>query len=485
MASSAATSGGRGGRIVLGGQVIKALIQLASVIVLSRLLSPEDFGLVAMVAVAVSLGELLRDFGLSTAGLRAPQLSNAQASNLFWASSALGLVAGLGVTLSAPLLAALYAEPRLMAIAPALALALPLHGMQAQIQVQLARAFRYKALVVTDVAAQLVGLLIAIACILAGWGYWALVVQPVATALLLLMMRWLASAWAPSLPRRNVGSKGLITTGMNFGMAQILTFAANNTDTVMIGSLWGAGALGIYNRAFQLLTPPIRVLLSPLINVVVPTINSTRTEGGDVERMYIRIQSLIGAAIIGIFAIAAGSAASWLPLVLGPAWSEAVPIFQVLAVGGLALGLSQVSYWMFITEGDSRELLKYNLITKTMTVALVVIGSQHSVLGAAWAYSLALLISWPINIWWLGRSAGIHTSRFLINGGRILATGLITGTTSAVVTSLFLDENLWIVAPVSILCTVVLYIGMTALSATGRATISEAARVVFGGLREV
>lgn len=473
MASSAVARGARGGRTTIIGQLLKALIQMASVVVLSRLLAPEDFGLIAMVAVAVSLGELLRDFGMTTSGLRARSLSQTQASNLFWVSSALGLVAGIAVAASTPLLVWIYDEPRLTSLAPVLAIAIVVHGVQAQIQVQLARSYRYLNLVATDVIAQLIGFGLAVVGVFIGWGYWALVAQTLGSAISLLVLRWSLLKWVPSRPRRRANSRHLLVSGADFGLAQVLTFAAKNTDTVMIGALWGASPLGLYNRAFQLLTTPISRLLSPLSSVIVPTINAVRAEGGNVANYYLRIQTLIGFGIIGVFAMAGGSAVTLIPLALGAAWSGATPIFQILSLGGMALGLSQVSYWIFITEGKSRELLKYNLVTKTGTVALVVLGSLISVEGTAWAYSVALLLSWPINIVWLGRTASINTRAFLLNGMRIMLTGLVAAIVGALVPTTVAGGNLWAGTGIRMAIVLALYLALTALSREGRRTLTE------------
>lgn len=466
MSSAALSRGARGGRVTLIGQILKAVVSMVSVVVLSRLLLPGDFGLIAMVTVVVSLGELLRDFGLSTAGLRARTLSHAQGSNLFWINTGLGTVAAALVAASAPLLAHFYNEPRLVAITPVIATTLLLNGAQAQVQVQMARSGRYTALVLTDLASQIVGFLAALVGIWLGAGYWALVAQPIALAVTLLVSRFVISRWIPMRPSRGSNSKQLIVSGADFGVAYGLTFAANNTDTIMIGALWGATSLGLYNRAYQLLTMPINRLMAPMMNVVVPTINAVREAGGNVQREFLRIQSLVGIGSTLIFVLAAACADPLIPLLLDDEWIGAIPLFQILAIGGLALGFSQVSYWIFVTEGKSRELLKYNLVTKTMTVAMVIGGSFISVEGAAWAYAAALLISWPINVIWLARTAGIDGPKFLLNGFRIIGSGLAAGMIVKFMPWGVVDQ--WLLLGVEAIVATVLFFLFIAIFPSGR-----------------
>lgn len=170
-------AGARGGGITLIGQAIRMAVQLASVAILSRLLSPHDFGLIAMVTVFMTLADLLRDFGMPSAALQAKDLSHQQASNMFWASTALGALSCGILVACTPLIVMLYDEPRLGRVVPALALTTLISGVQAQIQVQLARGLRFTILAVSSVLAPTVGLVVAIISALNGLGYWALVLQ--------------------------------------------------------------------------------------------------------------------------------------------------------------------------------------------------------------------------------------------------------------------------------------------------------------------
>lgn len=468
MSSSAVASGARGGAVTLFGQVIKIGINAASVIVLSRLLSPEAFGLVAMVTILVTLGELFRDFGLSPAALRIPDLSRQQASNLFWINSLLGLTAAAVITCATPLVVLFFHEPRLAAITPALAVSLFFNGVQAQIQVHLSRTQRYTVLTVTDVLSRVVGLAVAVAAALGGLEYWALVWQTLSAALFLLMSRAVLAKWVPLRPRRGAETKALVVSGVDFSLGSLLQVLANNADALMLGSLHGAAPLGLYNRAYQLLTMPVGQMLGPLVNVVVPTLNLAKKEGGNVERYLLRLQPLAGMASTWVFSMAVASAAALIPFVLGSEWTESVLLFQILAIGGIGQAFYQVSYWGFLVEGTSREILKFQIATKVMTIILVVIGGFISVEAVAAAVSLSLFLTWPISLEWLHRTAGLNVRPFLSNGVRIIVIGVIsTAVTMAVpLTQMIGSQFLLIVA--QMLLALVLNLGLTAAFPKGR-----------------
>ena len=425
MPSDTLSRGARGGSVIVAGQFAKLGLQLLGVVVLSRLLSPADFGLVAMISVFLALGSLLRDFGMPTAALQARSLSSQQASNFFWLSTLLGSIAALLLAAVSPLLAGIYEEPRLVVIGPAMAVTLLLNGVQAQIQVQLARGLRFVTLATTDLVSQALALTVAIALAWSGFGYWAIVVQAIMAPSLLLILRWVAVRWRPNLPRRGHGSAGLFRSGWDLGLAQFLAFAANNADTFAIGVHLGAGQLGIYNRAFQLYSIPRSGMLDPLTQVVLPVINRLTAEGGRSASMLLRrLQFALSGALTLVFVVVAATAEYLVPLVLGNQWGAAVAPLQILAFGGFFAAFGTVSYWVFLLEHKSRSLLYLHLITKPIMIVFVLLGLPFGIVGVAAGYAIAQAVAWPINLIWLARVASQDSWSFLRVGLRTIFAGL-------------------------------------------------------------
>lgn len=473
--------GARGGGIALAGQAGKLTIHLAAVIVLSRLLSPADFGLIAMVTAFVAFGELLRDFGTSVVGLQRRQLSQQQSSNLFWLSVALGAGAALTLMLGTPLVARLYEEPRVTVVMPALAATVLVNAAAAQFQVRLARALRIGRLVSADLSAHLLGLGVAIVGALAGWDYWALVAQVVTVAVLGFAFRWIFSSWVPSRPRRAHGNRQLIRDSSSFGGAQLLTYISANVDTVIVGARWDAASLGVYSRAFQLLTMPLNSIMGPLTQVVIPTVNRAREEGRSADSVLLRLQFVLGLPIAWVYAMTAAVAAWLVPLLLGSAWEDTVPYFQILAVGGVVWTFSRISYWAFIAANLGTQLLRYNAVTKTLASLLIFGASFISIEAVAWAVSLGLLMSWPINLVWLARTAGQDSRRFFLSGGLLaLAAALawsVATATQAAATSATPDA---MAAAVAIAAGTVVYLAVIAAVPSGRRDLVGLGRMVRG-----
>lgn len=392
---------------------------------MARLLNPDAYGLIAMVTVLMGVGSLIRDFGMGTASLQERTLSQAQASNLFWVSAALSGGSATLLAFSAPLVALMFDDDRLIVLVPVMAIVLLVTGLQTQHQMRLARDLRFTAMVAASVTSIIVGILCGIAAALLEWSYWALVVQQGTTALWMLMALLLLTRWVPSRPARGAGSKAHVSAGADYGLANVLGYAADNVDTLMIGIRFDSVALGNYNRAFQLFMQPITGVFSPLIRVVVPTITRASGEGSTSHRMLLRVQSaLVGLATWALVATAA--VADWLvPVLLGEQWVALVPLLQILALGGIFRSLSQINYWAYVIAKQSRQLLYSNLVTKPVQISLVIFAAFVGLEWVAWAYVAGRAISWPINLVWLSITAGQPSVAAFGNGIRILAAAAV------------------------------------------------------------
>lgn len=481
MVNSAIAQGARGAGVVLAGQVAKVGLQFVSLVLLARLLSPDDFGLVAMVNVFIAFGTTIRDLGLSTVGLQRKDLSPQQASNLFWVSSGMGLGASVILASAAGLLVVLYNEPRLWWLAPAMAPTLLLNGMAAQVNVQLARSMRYVAKTMVEVGSILLQIVVTAALALLGLGYWAIAAGTLLAALVGLVAAWVASGWLPTRPRRTGDSRQLVRDGAAFGMAQLLSFISQNIDTVLIGMRWDSASVGLYNRGYQLLSMPVSQVMGPLTPVVIPTLHRAQEEGRTFDDILLRVQFGLGIVLTWTFAIVGGIAEWLIPALLGSEWSGVIPIFQSLVLGGFFWVFSYVSYWRFIAENLGAQLTCYNLITKTLTAFAIIGASFVSLEAVGWAVSICLVLSWPINLIWLWKTAQQPYMPYIKNGLRLVAPGLIVYLASRV--SLHaMGAAWWAALPIAVVATILMFGGI-AVFPTGRKELHGSFDIVRGLLK--
>lgn len=385
----------RGGVLTLTSQGTQFLIQSVSTVTLARLLTPADFGLVAMVTAITGLGQAFADLGLSEATIQRKEITHEQVSILFWVNTAIGFGLMAITAGSAPALAKFYRDPRLTYITLLLSLTFLIGGLRVQPDALLKRQMRFKAIAVRDIAAYTVGVTAAIVMALRGFGYWALVALPLTVNSIVMVLSWLLINWRPGLPRRNTGVRSLVAFGGDIAASYLLFTIDRSADNIMIGRHSGAGPLGLYSRAYNLLMLPIRQLTLPAGSVAVTAFSRLQSDLERFSRYYLRTANLmmwISAPLFGFLFVAAQPV---IILILGGQWKGAAPVFQILALSAPAQLILDSTVWLFISRGQSRLLLKVFLIVSPIIVGGYAIGLPFGIRGVALSGSLAVILILP------------------------------------------------------------------------------------------
>ncbi|WP_204331650.1 oligosaccharide flippase family protein [Geodermatophilus sabuli] len=426
----------RGAGLTLAGQAARILVQFASVVVLARMLSPRDYGLLAIGLVVVGIGEVFRDLGLSTAALRVPALSRRQRDGLFWLNTAAGLVVAAAAVCTAAPIATAFSEPELEPVIRALAGTFVLNGLAAQYRAGLSRQLRFGAVAAADVAAQLVSFAVAVTAAGMGAAYWALVVQQLTQAAIGLVLVVALARWLPGRPRRGAGLRPLLRFGSGVTGTQVVYYLGSNLDNLSLGLWAGPAALGVYNRGYQLLMTPLNQLRSPGTTLAVPVLSRLEREPLRFDEYLVRGQLALGYTLVTGLALVAGAAGPVVDLVLGDRWHAVAPVLALLAVAGSAQTLAYVGLWVYLTRGLSAALLRYHLVTLVLSAGCIAAGSPFGVLGVAAGYAAAALLEWPLSLWWLSRVTEVPLRALQLGAARITACAAAAGGACHAVTQL-------------------------------------------------
>lgn len=383
----------RGALVTGAAQVFRIVFQLGCTVVLARLLAPDDYGVLAMVAVLIGLGELLRDAGLSSATVQAREVSDAQQSSLFWLNLAIAAAMAVIAWLAAPWLARFYGEPRVVLVCQALAATFLINGAAAQYRTRLNRAMAFGQMAQVDIVAQVLAGALAITMALQGDGLWALVAQQLAHALIaLLLMVWF-TGWWPSWPQRNTTIRPFLRYGWGLLGTQLVNFGARSMDAILIGHRFGGEALGLYNRAFQLLMVPFTQLSAPSTAVALPLLSRIDDRGTYLD-VLVRAQNVFMHAMALPLALLMCWADPLIVCVLGERWAGTLPIFRILAVGCLFQVAGYACYWVFLSRGLTQRHFGMSLVTRPVMIGLMVAGAYWGVLGVAVGYVAGLALAW-------------------------------------------------------------------------------------------
>jgi PST family polysaccharide transporter len=404
------------GRAVSGGFVTalsqgsRFLLYMVSTIVLARLLAPEDFGLVAMVAVLTSFMRLFREGGLSTATVQHENLTFAQVSNLFWINTVLGAVAALIGVLLAPAVAIYYREPRLIPITIIMASTFLISGAAVQHLAVLNRQMRFTALAVIDVSSVAAGLAVGIAMALRGWGYWSLVGSQCATSIGELIMALYVSRWWPQWPKAESGTRPLVRFGASMTAATLLRRLAYSSDTLLIGRFYDVGAVGLYSRAMALLARPMDQFIAPFDGVFIPLLSRFQNDSDRYRRTYLQAINAIALLSFPTAGILLGLSKPLVLVLLGTQWEAVTPMFAGLSLSALFVPLTYAAMWLPVTQRRNGDIMFAGVALSLITIFSVVVGLPFGPTGVAVSFSVCgLFLRLPLQYYIVGRSGPVRT----------------------------------------------------------------------------
>ena len=403
----------RGGAVTLSAQVFKFIFSTVATIVLARLLTPEDYGLIGMVAILINFVGMFQYMGLSTATVKWSDLNHQQVSTLFWINMALSTAIMLITVASGPLLAWFYKEPRLIGITTGYGITILFAGLAIQHEAILTRQMRFAAIVIVESVALFIGFLAAVVAAWHGAGYWALVVNQLVMTLVTVIGVWGVCRWRPGLPARGMGIRSMLSYGGNITGFNVMTFFSRNLDNALIGKFWGPYQLGVYSRAYQMLLMPMQQINAPLSAVAIPALSRLADAPERYRAAYLKILEKIVMVTMPLAALMIVTSDWMVLLLLGSRWRETGRIFMLLGIAALIQPVTKTSWWLFSTQGRTRELFHWGLLGGAIAIVSIVAGLPWGATGVAASYAVAdLCIATPLLFWYVGRRGPVRTIDF-------------------------------------------------------------------------
>jgi O-antigen/teichoic acid export membrane protein len=359
----------RAGRRAAVGQGASLLIGLGSVSVLARLLAPDDFGLVAMVAVLIGVLGFFSEGGLSTATIQRKLLTQGQVSNLFWANVVAGvLVACLAAALS-PLVAWVFGRPEVGRICLALSINFAITGLGVQHGALLRRRLEMNRLNIATIASAGVGALIAAAAAYGGLGYWSLVAQAVGSNAIRVILLWALCPWRPSRPSRGTGARPMLRFGSALTGANLLGYLYRKSDDLLIGWYWGAQSLGLYSRAYSLLMQPLQQAAWPIASVLLPALSRLQDDPERFRRGYRDAILAVSSVTLPVTGCMLACSRPLVLTLLGPEWEEVIGIYRALGPAAVLSSTTSIATGLaYSALGRGMQAFRWTLLSVPITV---------------------------------------------------------------------------------------------------------------------
>ncbi|MGN6584983.1 MAG: lipopolysaccharide biosynthesis protein [Rhizobiaceae bacterium] len=377
------------GSLVTGvSQGIKIGLQFLSVVVMARLLLPEDFGLVAAVGPIVAFVALFQNLGLQQAIVQRRTISDAELNRSFWIMAMVGLGCTVIVIAISPLVAWFYGDPRMRNIAVVAALPLLIGSMSGVPFSLLNRNLRFGKLALADVLSALFGFLAAAGSAWWGLSYWSLLIGSAASAIVSLAAAWKWCRWTPCRPDFGI-DREILSFGANLTGFNIVNFFSRNLDNILIGRYSGAIELGYYDRAYKLLLFPIQNIVTPLSRIMIPLLARVQDDKPRFRELYLQV--LWALAFVTIPGVAALTCVSdqLVDLLFGPKWAAVSPIFVWLGLAGLIQSTNNTASWILICQGRTKTMFRWGLYGSATTIAAFFVGLPWGVAGVAAAYAIS------------------------------------------------------------------------------------------------
>jgi len=408
-------------------------VQLISTVVLARLLTPSDFGLVAMVT---TFSLLLGNFGLNgfTEAIQQRQEINSRlVSNLFWINMGVGGFLTVGLAAAGSLLARFYGDARVAHVAIALSPVIFLSSVSVQHLALLKRAMRFSTVSFNNIVASAVSMLVMIGLGWAGFGYWALVAGALTLPLMVAIGAWIQCRWIPDFPRREPGTGAMVRYAFNIYGRFSFNYFARNTDNLLVGWRFGSSALGFYKKAYDLFLLSACQLSAPLTSVAVSALSRLNSDSEQYRRYFLRSLAVMAFVGMGIGADLTLIGKDVILLVLGPAWATAGRIFMFFGPGVGIMLIYNTHGWLHLSIGTAHRWFRWVVVEFAVTASLFLAGLHWGPEGIAAAWTLSFWILTIPAFWYAGKPIGFGIGPVVAEVWKYILAALLAGGASAMI----------------------------------------------------
>ena len=399
-----------GGAVYIGiAQFAKIAATVISTIIVARILSPGDYGVIAMAAPVLGFILLFQDLGLSQATVQAPTLSDDQSNALFWLNIIASVAIAVALLAISPFVARFYDDYRTGQFVAASALTILITGTANQHAALLNRNLRFRALSVISITASITTLLATIAAAMVLRNFWALWIGAAAGMVVNSAMTWLSSSWRPSRPGSFRGSGDMIRFGGALTGFSLINFLCRNLDNVLVARVWGAGPVGLYDRSYKLMMFPIQNINAPAAKIMVPILSRLQDEPERYRRAFLlALRAILTLATPGI-AVACATSDRLVPFLLGDRWAGATPIFFWLSLAAFVQPIGNATGWLFISSGRGKAMAQWGAVAGAVLITSFAVGVQWGAVGVAKAYFIGTVTMLPLLFLWCVKGTPIKS----------------------------------------------------------------------------
>ena len=430
-------------------------IQFVLTIILARLLSPDDYGIIAMPAIFLAIAQVFIDSGFANALIRKPDFNERDLSTAFYFNVIVGVVAYLILFVTSPLIANFFNTPILSRLLKVTALVVFLNSLGIVQQAVLTKKMDFKSQAVISVISTFLSGALGVWMAYSGYGVWALVFQQVSAALLRVVMLWGYGKWKPLWIWSKESFGYLWDFGSKMIIIGLLDTIFNNIYAFVIGKKYNAKDLGNYTRAQQFADLPINNINSIVQKVTLPLLSEIQGDDARLSSIYLRLIEMSSLLVIPLMFGLAAIANPLIISLLGKEWEGCILLFQILCIARFWTPFNAINVNLLQVKGRTDLLLKLEIAKKIVITIILGLTFYRGVVFLVGGFAVCTFIAFMINTFYTKRLIGVSLWKQL---HAIFPAILIS--TVMMITICFVNivlTNVYIMLVVDILLCVIIY----------------------------
>lgn len=385
-----------------GTQLVSFVVSL----LLARLLLPEEFGLIGMIAVFISVGKALVDSGLTQSLIRSKSLDQEDFSTVFYFNLAASIIIYFIVFFLAPLVANFYDQPILTEILRLYCVTFIITAFSAVQLARLTQKMDFKSQTIIAIPSIIIGGIVGVSMAYLGYGVWSLVWNQIVTAVLSSTQIWIYSKWTPSFVFNIEKFKDHFSFGYKLTLSGLLDRIFSNLYIIVIGKYFAASQVGYYTRAETMKQLPVSNISMALNKVTYPLFSSIQNDDVRLKRVYKQLMQMVVFIIAPILIILASLGEPLFRFLFTEKWLPAVPFFQILCISGILYPIHMYNLNILKVKGRSDLFLRLAIVKKVIVVLVVLSGLQFGVFGVIWAQVVTSILNFLVNSFYTDKFIG-------------------------------------------------------------------------------
>ncbi len=372
-------------------------------LVLARLLSPAEYGLIGIVTILISISNTIVDSGFSNSLIRKPDLSIEDYSTTFIFNIALSVIMYLILVVVAPWIAKFFNREQLTPITRVLGIVVIVNALAIVQRTKLVREIDFKRQAKISVLSSSVSGIVGISLAYLGFGVWALVAQQLSRQVVNTFGLWISAHWVPSLMFSKQSFKYQFQFGWKLLLSQLMNTIWNEANNVVIGRCYSPASLGQYSRAHQFSTLFSSNMTAIIQRVSFPVLSSIQDDNERLKVGYKRIiQNTVLLSFTGMLALAACSQ----PLIftlIGEKWAQAASFLPILCFNFMLYPIRAINTNMLQVAGRTDQLLLLEIMKKVIYLIPLCLGIFVGIYWMLWGNVIAGVIGFCLNAHFSGR----------------------------------------------------------------------------------